>query len=105
MKRTKEGITIQNILNEKFLILPISLVSMYSHIIDITVIIGMDANIAPKTLFFFEISETKIIMIDEIIIFKMKYSIFFYLKSLSNWETRFLRHNSIVLCISNPLYQ
>tara|TARA_B100000886_G_C20383504_1_gene474996 strand:+ start:932 stop:1087 length:156 start_codon:yes stop_codon:yes gene_type:complete len=28
MKRTKEGITIQNILNEKFLILPIFSVSM-----------------------------------------------------------------------------
>ena len=49
-------ITIQNTLTEFFF--SISFVSKHSHIIDKTVIIGMDASIAPKTLFLFEISET-----------------------------------------------
>ena len=69
MKRTKEGITIQNILTEKFLILSISSVSKYSHIKDKTVTIGMDAKMAPKKLLLFEISETMTITLDEMINF------------------------------------
>ena len=70
MKRTKEGITIQNTLTEKFLILSISSVSKYSHIIDKTVTIGIDAKMAPKKLLFFEISETRTIILEEMINFK-----------------------------------
>ena len=69
IKRTKEGITIQNILTEKFLILSISSVSKYSHIIDKTVTIGMEAKMAPKKLLLFEISETITIIIEEMIVF------------------------------------
>ncbi len=69
IKRTKEGITIQNILTEKFLILSISSVSKYSHIIDKTVIIGMEAKMAPKKLLLFEISETITIIQEEMINF------------------------------------
>ena len=69
MKRTKEGIAIQNILTEKFLILSISSVSKYSHIKDKTVTIGMDAKMAPKKLLLFEISETMTITLDEMINF------------------------------------
>ena len=69
MKRTKEGITIQNILTEKFLILSISSVSKYSHIIDKTVTIGMEAKMAPKKLLLFEISETITIIKEEMINF------------------------------------
>ena len=70
MKRTKEGITIQNTLKEKFLILSISSVSKYSHIIDKTVTIGIDAKMAPKKLLLFEISETRTIILEEMINFK-----------------------------------
>ena len=69
MKRTKEGMTIQNILTEKFLILSISSVSKYSQIIDKIVTIGMDARRAPKKLLLFEISETMTIIIEEMINF------------------------------------
>ena len=69
IKRTKEGITIQNILTEKFLILSISSVSKYSHIIDKTVTIGMEAKMAPKKLLLFEISETITIIQEEMINF------------------------------------
>ena len=69
MNRTKEGITIQNRLNEKFLILPISSVSMQSHIIDKSVTIGMDAKMALKKLFLFVISETMTIIKEEMINF------------------------------------
>ena len=69
MKRTKEGMTIQNILTENFLILSISSVSKYSQITDKVVTIGMDAKMAPKKLLLFEISETKTIMLDEMINF------------------------------------
>ena len=69
IKRTKEGITIQNILTEKFLILSISSVSKYSHIIDKTVTIGMEAKMAPKKLLLFEISETITIIKEEMINF------------------------------------
>ena len=69
MKRTKKGMTIQNILTEKFLILSISSVSKYSQIIDKIVTIGMDARRAPKKLLLFAISETMTIIIDEMINF------------------------------------
>ena len=69
MKSTKEGITIQNILTEKFLIFSISSVSKYIQIIDKTVMIGMDAKMAPKKLFLFEISETMTIIPEEMINF------------------------------------
>ena len=69
MKRTKEGMTIQNILTEKFLILSISSVSKYSQIMDKIVTIGMDARRAPKKLFLLEISETMTIIIEEMINF------------------------------------
>ena len=69
MKRTKEGMTIQKILTEKFLILSISSVSKYNQIMDIIVTISMDARRAPKKLFFLEISETMTIIIEEMINF------------------------------------
>ena len=69
MKRIKEGIAIQNILTEKFLILSISSVSKYSHIIDKTVTIGIDAKMAPKKLLLFVISETMTIIKEEMINF------------------------------------
>ena len=69
MKRIREGIAIQNILIEKFLILSISSVSKYNHIKDKTVTIGMDAKMAPKKLLLFEISEIMTIPLDEMINF------------------------------------
>ena len=61
--------TIQNIFTENFLILSISSVSKYSHIIDKTVTIGIDAKMAPKKLLLFEISETITIIQEEMINF------------------------------------
>ena len=76
-KSIKDGITIQKILVDKFFIFSISLESIYSHIIDRTEIRGMEATSPPIKLLFFDISETRVIIPEEISIFKKIYFIFY----------------------------
>ena len=78
IKSISEGITIQKILLDRLLICSISLDSRYIHIKDKTEIIGTDAIKLPKKLLFFETSEIKAIINEDINNLNRKYFIFVY---------------------------
>jgi|TARA_Y100001949_G_scaffold129801_1_gene111155 hypothetical protein len=71
MNKTRDGITSQNILLDNWTTCAESWVSIYSQIIAITEISGMEASIAPKNVLRLATSEIKAIKIAEITTFIM----------------------------------
>jgi len=84
-KSGKEGTAIQKILVDEFFIFWVFLKSTYSHIMDKLEIRHIDAKIFPIKLLFFEISETKMMIPEDINNFKNIYCIFISLLKYLKW--------------------